>query len=62
METKISTKKSDAKRRYEAPVFRSMEVELEYGIASGSGAVDSSASHQWKETETQSQTVENNYW
>lgn len=62
METKSSTKNLGAKLSYEAPVLRSIEVELEYGIASGSSSVDGSANHQWKETETQSQTVDNNYW
>ncbi len=60
METKKSTKNPDAKLSYEAPLLRSVELELEYGIASGSAAP--SASHQWNTTETQTQEVQNNHW
>ncbi|MBD1424515.1 hypothetical protein [Sphingobacterium arenae] len=55
-----STKNLDTKLSYEAPVLRSMEIELEYGIASGSAAP--STSHQWNTTETQTQEVQNNHW
>ncbi|PRD49368.1 hypothetical protein [Sphingobacterium haloxyli] len=60
METKSSTKNPNIKLSYEAPVLRSIEIELEYGIASGSAAP--SASQQWNTTETQTQEVQNNHW
>ena len=58
----METKNRVAKLSYEAPVLLSMEVELEYGIASGSGATNSPANQQWKGTETQSQTADSNPW
>lgn len=60
METKSSTKNLNTKLSYEAPMLRSIEVELEEGIASVSGNME--VQQQWKETETQSQDVQNNYW
>lgn len=36
MKTKNSIENLDTKLSYEAPVLRSMEVELEYGIAAAS--------------------------
>lgn len=58
MKTKKSIENPSVKLSYEAPVLRSMEVELEYGIAAASVA----PSQQWKETEVQSQEVQNNHW
>lgn len=49
---------------YEAPRVNMQIVELEQGIAAGSGAgsIDSSAKQQWGETEGQSHGVDNGFW
>lgn len=60
MKTKNSIENLDTKLSYEAPVLRSMEVELEYGIAAAS--VGPSVDQKWNGTETQSQEVQNNHW
>ncbi|MCC2598829.1 hypothetical protein [Sphingobacterium sp. FBM7-1] len=60
MKTKNSTENLGTKLPYEAPVLRSMEVELEYGIAAGS--VTPSVDQKWNTTETQTQEVQNNHW
>jgi len=63
METKKSTKNLAAKLAYAAPILRSLEVELEEGIAGGSpGGVESNPQQQFERTETQSQEVQNNWW
>ena len=60
MKTTNSSQKQCSKQRYEAPVFRSMDVVLEQGIAAGSvGVPEESMQKQWLDTDRQSQTVEN---
>ncbi|UQA73954.1 hypothetical protein K2F45_19365 [Sphingobacterium siyangense] len=45
---------------YVAPRLNVRKIELEHGIAAGS--VNPSTKQQWEETDTQSHSVDNNYW
>ncbi|RKE45368.1 hypothetical protein [Sphingobacterium detergens] len=47
-----------SKQIYEAPKIEVKKIELEYGIASGSNATQQG----WKDSQTISEEVENNYW
>lgn len=49
---------SAVKLNYEAPKIDSIQLELEYCIASGSFTTDSG----WKDTQTTTREVENSYW
>ena len=59
MKTTSSNNNMDKKQTYQAPVLRSMDVELEQGIAAGSVGADATLKQQWDSKETQSNTVEN---
>lgn len=48
----------EPKQLYEAPKIEVRSIELEYGIASGSSAIQQG----WKDSQTITQEVENNYW
>lgn len=45
---------------YVAPRLNVRKIELENGIAAGS--VNPATKQQWEETDTQSHSVDNNYW
>lgn len=45
---------------YQAPRLSVRKIELENGIAAGS--VTPATKQQWEETDTQSHSVDNNYW
>lgn len=47
-----------SKQIYEAPKIEVKEIELEYGIASGSNAMQQG----FKDSQTITEEVENNYW
>ncbi|WP_282638510.1 hypothetical protein [Sphingobacterium thalpophilum] len=55
--TNIKAKVS-SKQMYEAPKIEVRKIELEYGIASGSNAMQQG----WKDSQTITEEVENNYW
>ncbi|QIH31597.1 hypothetical protein [Sphingobacterium sp. DR205] len=50
--------KDSSKQMYEAPKIEVRKIELEYGIASGSNAMQQG----WKDSQTITEEVENNYW
>ena len=58
MNTK-ATNNMDNKQTYQAPVLRSMDVELEQGIAAGSVGSEATLKQQWGSKDEQSNTVEN---
>ena len=50
--------KDSSKQMYEAPKIEVRKIELEYGIASGSNAMQQG----WKDSQTMTEEVENYYW
>ena len=58
MNTK-ATNNMDKKQTYQAPVLRSMDVELEQGVAAGSVGPEATLKQQWGSKDEQTNTVEN---